>query len=96
MATVCLKLSKTTVAAPPRCIYSVFSPFEDALTVRWSRLRVFLAIRGPLLAMLTPLKVMLCGGLVCGIPSLTVGAPKGLDIRTLIAFRGLLRTMLNP
>ncbi len=45
--------------------------------------------------MVTPLKVLLCAGLVCGIPSLTVGALKGLDIETFLAFRGSLRVVLT-
>jgi hypothetical protein len=47
-------------------------------------------------ALPAPLKVMLCAGVVRGIPSLTVGAPKGLGNVTFLAFRGPLRAMDTP
>jgi hypothetical protein len=45
--------------------------------------------------MLTTLKVGNGDWFVCGIPSLTVGALKGLDIETFLAFRGSLRVVLT-
>jgi hypothetical protein len=43
-----------------------------------------------------PLKITVCAGLVCGIPSLTVGALKGLGVLACLKFRGPLGGMFTP